>query len=262
MKNQKGQVLLIVVMLLATAITVVLSISFTTTTDTQITKLEEESQRALAAAEAGIEAALKQDVASIAIEGLAGLDDSGITGNAVTTNIIGSTFVTPLLQKDDQYTFYLSNYNNGVIGGNSYNSGLNIHYGSVSESCNDLAIEITLIYGNDPDYEIKRLVGDTGGKLGGEDSGATATSATVEGQSFKCSLPINVGLYSDAKILIVRTLFSQTRVGFYSGNKDVPLKPQGNFITSTATVTSGVTKKVQLFQSYPQIPSEFFVTRF
>ena len=50
-KNEKGQVLLITIMLLAAAVTVVMTIAFNSTTETQITKLEEDSQKALSAAE-------------------------------------------------------------------------------------------------------------------------------------------------------------------------------------------------------------------
>ena len=58
---KRGQILLITVMLLATVMTIVLSVSFKSVTETQITKLEEESQKALAAAEAAIEVALKNN---------------------------------------------------------------------------------------------------------------------------------------------------------------------------------------------------------
>jgi len=58
--REKGQVLLITIMLLAAAITVVMTIAFTATTETQITKLEEDSQKAMAAAEAALEAAIQQ----------------------------------------------------------------------------------------------------------------------------------------------------------------------------------------------------------
>ena len=64
MRSQQGQVLLITIMLLATVLTVVLAVTFKSTTETQLTKLEEESQKALAAAEAGVEVAIKQNVGS------------------------------------------------------------------------------------------------------------------------------------------------------------------------------------------------------
>jgi hypothetical protein len=36
----------------------------------------------------------------------------------------------------------------------------------------------------------------------------------------------------------------------------------GRVITSEAKTSTGVTKKIELFQSNPQIPSDFFVTAF
>ena len=73
MKNQKGQILLITIMLVATVLTVVLAVTFKSTSETQITKLEEQSQKALTAAEAGIEAALQQESGSVSIGSLPGL---------------------------------------------------------------------------------------------------------------------------------------------------------------------------------------------
>ena len=64
-------------------------------------------------------------------------------------------------------------------------------------------------------------------------------------------------------LLLIRVLSSsptQTRVGLYADGGNLPL--QGRTITSEAKSPTGVTKKVQLFQSFPQIPAEFFVTSF
>src|SRR3989344_1174257 len=111
MKNKKGQILLITIMLVATLLTVVLAVTFKSTTETQLTKLEEDSQKALAAAEAGVEAALKQNVnTSLSIADLPNMSNSGFTGDATIETIADNDFVTPLLQKDQQYTFYLSDY--------------------------------------------------------------------------------------------------------------------------------------------------------
>ena len=86
MRNNSGQILLITVMLLATVMTIVLSVSFKSATDTQITKLEEESQKALVAAESAIEVALKNN--STAILGPEGSADlSSITGFSGTATI-------------------------------------------------------------------------------------------------------------------------------------------------------------------------------
>jgi hypothetical protein len=47
---------------------------------------------------------------------------------------------------------------------------------------------------------------------------------------------------------------------FFSAPGNFPI--QGKTVSSTATTTTGVSKKVTLFQSYPQIPAEFFTTSF
>ena len=107
---KKGQILLITVMLLATIMTALLSVTFQSTTDIQVTKLEEESQKALAAAEAAIEASLKSGTTSILGEGsLSSL--TGFTGSATIETTVSNTFTSPMVAKDSAYTFYLGDYN-------------------------------------------------------------------------------------------------------------------------------------------------------
>lgn len=108
MNKQRGQILLITVMLIATILTVVLAVTFKSTTETQLTKLEEESQKALSAAEAGVELALQQGY--IDIGALPEFSGKGIQGSAKISDLTDTKFVSPLLKKDQQYSFYLSDY--------------------------------------------------------------------------------------------------------------------------------------------------------
>ena len=111
MSSQKGQILLITIMLVATVLTVVLAVTFKSTSETQITKLEEQSQKALTAAEAGIELALQQELgSSVSIGSLPEFSGSGFSGDAKVESIRDSKFVSPLLLRDQQYTFYLADY--------------------------------------------------------------------------------------------------------------------------------------------------------
>ena len=80
--HERGQVLLITIMLLAAAVTVVMTIAFNSTTETQITKLEEDSQKAMAAAEAALEAAIQQKSGTVALSSLPAFTGSNITGQA------------------------------------------------------------------------------------------------------------------------------------------------------------------------------------
>ena len=137
---QKGQILLITIMLVATILTVVLAVTFRSTTETQLTQLEEESQKALSAAEAGVEAVLQQSIgSSVSIASLPNIAGTGFSGQATVGSITGPTFVAPLLQKDQQYTFYLSDYPGFA---NPLNGSLDLYFMSES-SCPSL--ELTLI---------------------------------------------------------------------------------------------------------------------
>ena len=64
----------------------------------------------------------------------------------------------------------------------------------------------------------------------------------------------------DGKFFLVRVLYAPTKL-FFSRSSDLP--SQGRTVPSQATSKStGVSKKVVLFQSHPQIPAEFFTTAF
>jgi len=255
---KKGQVLLIIVMLVATVLTLALAASYQSVTETQVTKLEEENQKALAAAEAGIEAALNQKT-SINIGSLPNL--SSFTGQAEIQNVQSNQFITPLLQKDEQYTFYLANYNsqNKTLGSNSTAQAINLCFGSSSFNP---ALEITLIKS---DYTVKRYAVNPQGAtiIQNGTSSSSATNCPPNNPTFtnQYSIPSSdVG--TNSQLLIVRIIHAQngaTKIGF-QGSTDFPL--QGSTIISTAKTQAGVQKKVQLFQSYPQIPSDFFVTSF
>ena len=252
---KKGQVLLIVIMLLATALTVALTATYKSVTETQLSKLEEENQKALAAAEAGIEKALqlKQEGSFISL-GLSSLSGIDTFQSSVEISDQGSaTFVTPLLQKDEQYTFYLANYPSFT----TYWSGqINIYFNKTESTCPSL--ELTQIKNNN---SLARNIVDPCNQITNPNNlrlGTTSGRYLFGGFNFDYKLSNNISI-SNTKLLIVRVLFAPTRIGF-QGTNNFPL--QGSTIISTAKTQAGVEKKVQLFQSYPQIPAEFFVTSF
>lgn len=247
MKNQRGQVLLIVILLSTVLLTIGLSISQITTQETQIAKLEEESKKAFAAAEAGLDAALKQGT----IADLSTLPNlSEFQGSAIVEPTTSNVFVSPLLKKDEQYTFYLADYVSQTFG-QSIAETITICYGSPTSQP---ALEITLVKQN----SLKRYVVDYQSRITGADPGANSCSDTNFSYSYNSILGTDIG--TDSKLLIVRALYADTKLRFSRTINPFPL--QGKTITSAATTSTGVTKKIQLFQSYPQIPSDFFITSF
>jgi len=259
---QKGQTLLIIIMLLATALTVVLSISFKSTSETRLTKLEEESQKTLAAVEAAIEASIKEKAdVSFGSGSLSEFTDY-MGGTSLSTSI-EKEFVTPLIQKDGQYTFYLVSYEPAqkTLGTDYWQGDLDIYFKS-GEGCP--ALELTFIKTDgslirhllDPCDQID----DVGGETATTDSRGPYVFSDKTEFGYKTASSFTIEEGDQNKLLIVRAIADSTKVGFKGS---VDLKPQGTKIESRATSTAtGITKKATLFQSYPQIPAEFFVTSF
>lgn len=255
-KYKQGQALLIIIMLLATILTVVTAITFKTTSDTQTTKLEEESQKALAAAEGAVEKAIQ--VGALADFSTLGLNDPGITGRVDVTATATDYFTTPLVQKDEQYTFYLSSPGPDVdqldfdnLISNYNNKNLTVCFGTG-------AVELTLIK---TDYSLTRYAINPSGTTIIE-NGTTATAVTPPDASCPSDVTFNNKYTFDVGannlLLIVRMINASGKIGFYGSS----LSQQGRILTSEASTTLGVTKKIRLFQSYPQIPAEFFVPNF
>ena len=244
-------------MVLATIMTVVLSVSFQSVTETQVTKLEEDSQRALAAAEAAVEASLNGGGNVTIGEGsLLNFSGSGITGSATVTSLISNKFTTPMIVKDSSYTFYLRTYNpeTKAFSGTAVDENVTICFDSGTI---DPAIEITLVKNNsrvnkyiiDPASRIQNLTLTPG----------VGNCPADSNFDYYYSIPRADIVANNAHLIIVRVMYAPTKL-IFSRSTDFP--PQGSTVSSTATTQTGVSKKVVLFQSYPQIPAEFFTTAF
>lgn len=269
-KFRRGQILLIVIMLLATTLTVVLSLSFRSVTETKLTKLEEENQRAIAAAESAIEQALKtSDLSGEVSFSTLGLSFEGInndSSNVVLDPTTYNYFVTPLLLKDDQYVYYLDDYSpttNQFLAA-PFTGNLDFYIQSTEGSGHEMAVELTFLSDSVSDPKILRYLLDPNSIVDVGTGGKARTTMTVGTYNlgntvFNYKTQASVPTPSGAKILIVRVLNYQTRVGIQGSSN---LKPQGRTIVANTKATAGGIKKIRFFQSYPQIPAEFFVSNF
>lgn len=249
---KKGQILLITVMLLATVMTIVLSVSFKSVTDTQVTKLEEESQKALAAAESAIEVALKNnDTATLGLGSLISI--TGFEGSATIDTTTSTQFTTPSIPKDGSYTFYLGNYN---VDTKTIGASINQNVTVCSQSgTTNPAIEVTLVKLSG----VKKYVVDPSARI--SNAGIGLGVCSIDGSSgFSYTIP-GADIGANGQFLLVRVLYAPTKL-LFSRSTNLPI--QGRTISSQATssTSTGVSKKVVLFQSYPQIPTDFFTTNF
>lgn len=259
---KKGQVLLVIIMLLATSLTIALAVTFKSTTDTQLSQLEADSQRALAAAEAGIEAAIRQGNVNLNTLNL-GVGISGAaTIDAVTNK---KEFVSPLLQKDEQYTFYLSDYDKdtGTFSSSYAGGDMTIYFGQ--GNCPTLELTVVNTTGTTINRHLLKPSCETTIAGTSSFSVTSASGETVDGATLTYKATVPVANLSGRNVLFLRVLSSSSSIATPIGVKvgsSFTLPVQGSTITSQATTASGVTKRVRLFQSYPQIPAEFFVTQF
>ena len=253
-RKQSGQVLLITIMLLATVLTVVLSTSFKSTTDIKIAKLEEESQKALSAAESAVEEALKiSDTVTLGVGNLSSI--SGFSGGATIAQVTSNTFTTTLLQKDEQYTLYVGAYDAATkTVGNSVQEDIVMCF---SGSASDIpAVEVTLVKQN----SVKKYVIDPNGtsRITNATS-ANSTCAIDTSFPYWYTIPA-ADIGTNTKLLVARMIYGGGKILFNRASTSLPA--QGRIVSSEARSSTGVTKAVELFQSYPQIPAEFFVTSF
>ena len=86
----------------------------------------------------------------------------------------------------------------------------------------------------------------------------TAPGSDVKGTTFGYRTAVGTLPIANMKLVIVRVLNTATRLGF-TGNG---MKAQEELSRLEAKTQTSATKKIELFQSYPQIPSDFFVTSF
>lgn len=283
LRQQSGQVLLIIIMLLATVLTIVMTTALSTTVQTQTTKDQEEAIKVRAAAESALDVALSEpistqpkkfkDIPSLSqlLTGI-NLEESYIQVSGST----GTSFVSPLIEKDAQYTFYLANYSEGEFDtGSAYPSTGNIKvlYGNSSmNDCSEMALEQTILSGNTGSYSYTRYIADYGNNIHtshandgdiGEPLGAvrpiSGTNSTNP-VNFYCQAQLPSPLPNNLKMIFVRPLYEDTRLAFQSTGASLP--SQGKTVRAVAKSNTGVTKIVELFQSFPQLPANLFVTSF
>lgn len=273
MKNntntRSGQIVLLVILIAAILVTVALSTSQLTTQETRISKLEEDSKKAFAGAEAGLEAALRLPSGSVNIGELLG-SDSGISGEAVIQTSQTNSFLVPPLKKDKMFTFYLSEYtpadptdpDSSPSYGTAYSGKLQIEAvkptGDICEDAKKHAVELTFINATTGDNKIatRKLI---------EAEDCPLFAGTLDTISYNDEIDL---AQTPSHIVIVRMLassadFSEGQVRIINAqDPQVQWPAQGKTIISTATTTTDVSKRIRLFQSYPQIPADFFVTSF
>lgn len=259
----RGQMLLIVVLVMVVILTVGLSAATRTITNIRVATDEEDSERAFSAAEAGLEQALGRN------QGVSGQLDNTSTYQTSVAQLSGIEFILnnnlPIL-KDDAVDVWLSTYPNYSVP--YYNGYITVYWGANNDVCNTAeasntmaALDIVLISGStaspvsthypvDPcparrnDNNFGTVI-NGGGNVGGKDF-EYRTTITVTNGLIARIMP----LYASTPIAVRGCQSNGT------GNCN-PLPSQGTLIQSTGT-SDNAQRKIVSFQSYPKLPPEVF----
>lgn len=256
--TRSGQTLLILILLTTVLVTIGLSVAQNTTQEANLTKVEEDAKKAFSAAEAALEAALQRNstnVSDLNFDGISSLNAQLVTDTT-------GNFTTSRIQKDEQYMFYLSGYDETAqqVSGSPYNGDIqfSISDPNASTYCSSdqtkFALELTFVDSSVTPVVIKKSLLDD--------------CSIVEGTEHKWNFDTTYNLATETmpSTLLIMRLVSES--ADFSGAKITVSRPsgtwplQGRTLISTAKTTTGVEKKIKLFQSYPQIPADLFITSF
>lgn len=255
-QKEKGQVLLIMVLVMVISLTIGLSVVSKSITSLKTSTDEVNSQKALSAAEAGIEQSVKNN---ISIANGSFFSDSNYS--TTLTSVRGPDFLlnggNPILQ-DEGLDLWLSNYSAdpASIYTSPWSGSLTIYWGDSSIGCNNAALEVALISGSKAFPSLTRLALDPCLERSSSNhlefaplSSSTIPSFPSKNFYYKKTITVSSGLI--ARII---PIYLNTHVAV---SADVPLPRQGSSISSIGK-SGGAQRKVNVFQGYPAIPSEYF----
>lgn len=269
-RNNAGQALLIILLIMAVALTIGLSVVSRSITDIRISQEQEESARAFSAAEASLESLLATGGAPETIGDFTISTDTRDLGNS-------SAFVFPKeVAAGDTQTVWLVDHNeDGALGANFYGgTDIELYWGN-EDTADDQestpALEAIIIYKEGGEYKTRRAAFDpNSGRIATNDFTLVNKGSYSLGEhsfSFKASFSEDddVDFPGGAEIYALRLkLLYNVRVndgvahllGVKGMGGDIPL--QGNCYASTATsATTDISRKVEQCQFYPSLSGMF-----
>jgi hypothetical protein len=250
---EKGQALLVIVLIMVVALTVGLSIATRSITNSRVSKEEDDSQRAFSAAEAGVEQLLKSQENEIP-ENFIAQTSTKYSARVITQPSTELLFNNGnLVQKDIGVDLWMSDYPDYL---NPLTGTYRIYWGE-EDGCRGnpqtaAAIEVVVLFGpSKSDPHTTHFVFDPcPARRAQNNFGVPNTvDVTLLGRDFKYNANFSV---TDGYIARIIPLYSSTRIGV-TGN----IRPQGREVESTGS-SGGTVRRVRVFQSYPSLPIEIF----
>lgn len=259
-KNSEGQALVIVLLALAVVLTIVLYVLSRSITDIAVSSSESSAVSAFSAAEAGIEQALV-----IGTGGSANVGSASYTSQVTNVAQGSSSFIYPVdLNSGDSMTLWLKAQSDESADYDG--SSLKICWGKDGEYSNqDLvpAIETVIFYetvdGNPATVKIARAAFDPNSSRRASNSfDAAGGSCIVSDQSFAFQAGLNLESIPNPQFMLVRMFYNTDLaqpIAFDS--TDEAIFPSQGILVDSSGVSGQSSRKVQVFQGWPEIPAPF-----
>ena len=264
-RKESGQIVLLLVLITVVGLTIGLSLISRTITDIRITSQTEQSSRAFSAAEAGIETALRSNVApgptgSVSLPGAsANYSVSEVGGDA-------DNLVLPLTEVGGSQTVWLIPHNSdGTIDENgvSYpiNNTLEVCFNSFANA--NPAVMVSILYEEGTEFKIAKKAFDSlsrGNSLIMSDTIGNYCSTNYKNRiilipgtdSDSSTQDFNIGLTAKLYFLRLQPMYDSTA---FIIDPQSALPIQGKIISSIGQTESNVVRKIQVFQGYPVLPA-------
>lgn len=257
---ERGQILLIVVLVMVVTLTIGLSVVTRTITSLRTVEEEASSERAFSAAEAGIERALVDNAAN-----------SGSFSNATyTTSVIQLSGVEFLLGggsailRDDAVDIWLSNYPNYT---NPWTGNLTIYWGQDSDTCNTseesntmAALEVILVKGTKANPQTTHYALDPCSARASKNKFefVPAAGGDINGKTFqfKKTIAVSSGLFLRIVPLYAPTLLAAK--GCDGANSNCSSLPSQGTVVEAIGKSDTTVRRIISYRSYPKLPIEIF----
>ena len=244
MKRKSGQILILILLIVVVALAVGLSVASRNITNLRTSTQAEHSQRALSAAEGGVEDVLSKlnTVAqNIAASGTDTFKDTVKIGNIDANVVVKASSV------------YESTIEPGEIGQVDLNGAtgtVQIEWGDKNQSA-VASIEVTLVNKDGGVYSQTRKAWSGGLASSGNEVGFAGPTGFAIDYKFSESLDVGTG----PVLLRIKPFWASTRVRVTCG---CTLPPQMYEVVSEAQTEIGVTRKIQVIRTaLPQLPAAF-----
>ncbi len=265
MQSEKGQILLVVVLAAVISLTVALSAISRTITNTKVSTEQTDSQRALSAAEAGVEQLIQTNSARNIVGTLSNKSSSdaspakfSATATQISANQIQLNGNSKVSQ-DEGTDVWLSNYPSYSTHAIS-NGRLKLYWANNSSDCNlNAAVEIVVVSGNTNSPAMNRYVYDPcPSRANSNNFPAPTSGGTVLGRTYQNSVTISLANALIARVIpIYADAYMAVEGRNAADNAQIGLPSQGFLIESEGT-SGSTARKVRVFQGYPKLPVEYF----